>query len=116
MSRKVRASKGKPCHRYTGLLKCQDCGSSFTCKVRKWHGKPDRIEYICNGYHRYGKEHCTSHRIGEADLDRLIYDELLNIKSMAEHNYACIESDVKRWLAQKNTAERKIRELTARLE
>ena len=116
VSRKVRASKGKPCHRYTGLLKCQDCGSSFTCKVRKWHGKPDRIEYICNGYHRYGKEHCTSHRIGETDLDRLIYDELLNIKSMAERNYACIESDVKRWLAQKNTAERKIGELTARLE
>ena len=112
----VRASSGKPCHRYTGLLKCADCGSSFSCKTRRWKNKPDRYEYVCNGYHRYGSENCTSHRIDEADLDNLIYEELMSIKEDAQKNYDSIESDVKRWLSQKNTAEKRIRELTAKLE
>ena len=112
----VRASSGKPCHRYTGLLKCADCGSSFSCKTRRWKNKPDRYEYVCNGYHRYGSENCTSHRIDEAELDNLIYEELMSIKEDAQKNYDSIESDVKRWLSQKNTAEKRIRELTAKLE
>ena len=112
----VRASSGKPCHRYTGLLKCADCGSSFSCKTRRWKNKPDRYEYVCNGYHRYGSENCTSHRIDEADLDNLIYEELMNLKEDAQKNYDSIESDVKRWLSQKNSAEKRIRELTAKLE
>lgn len=49
--------------RYTGLIKCGDCGSSFSCKTRYWKGKPPRYEYVCNSYHRYGVENCTSHRI-----------------------------------------------------
>ena len=116
VSRNVRASSGKPCHRYTGLIKCAECGSSFTCKTRCWKSYPDRYEYICNGYHRYGKEHCTSHRIDETDLDNLIYNELLNIKEEAEKNYNSIESDVRRWLSQKSTTEKRIRELTTQLE
>lgn len=49
----VRSTSNKPYHRYTGLIKCGDCGSSFSCKIRKWKDKPDRIEYVCNSYHRY---------------------------------------------------------------
>lgn len=56
---KVRASSGKPCHRYSGLLKCGDCGSTFVAIRRRLRNKPERIEYSCNGYHRYGKENCT---------------------------------------------------------
>ena len=83
----VRASSGKPCHRYTGLLKCGDCGSSFSCKTRHWKNKPDRYEYVCNGYHCYGCEHCTSHRIDEAVLDEIIFKELMEIKQAALKNY-----------------------------
>ena len=32
--RNVRASSGHTHHRYTGLIKCGDCGSSFSCKTR----------------------------------------------------------------------------------
>ena len=59
--RNVRASSGKPCHRYAGLIKCGDCNASFVCRTRKWGDKPDRYEYTCNGNHRYGKSHCTRH-------------------------------------------------------
>ena len=112
----VRASSGKPCHRYTGLLKCGDCGSSFSCKTRRWKDKPERYEYVCNGYHRYGSEHCTSHRIDEAVLDEIIFKELMEIKQAALKNYKAIEVDVKRWKTQKNTAQKKQKELSARLE
>lgn len=58
----VRASANRPCHRYAGLLECGDCGSTFTSVRRTWNGV-ERIEYVCNGYHRYGKENCPPHRI-----------------------------------------------------
>ena len=108
----VRASSGNPCHRYTGLLKCADCGCSFVCKIRKWQGKPDRYEYNCNGYHRYGTEHCTAHRINEEDLDRLIYNELLSLREQAILSYQSIETDVRNWMNQKSSIKDKIKQLT----
>ena len=68
------------------------------------------------GYHRYGKDNCTSHRIDESKLDKLIYKELMNLKEEAQNNYDSIEADVKRWLAQKGNAERQTKALSARLE
>ncbi|MDY3863750.1 MAG: hypothetical protein SOZ51_06585, partial [Eubacteriales bacterium] len=53
----------------------------------------------CNGYHRYGKENCSPHRVDESRLDKLIYDELLEMKEGAEANYKSIEHDVKKWLS-----------------
>ncbi len=114
--RNVRASSGKPHHRYTGLIKCGNCGSTFTCKIRKWRDKPDRFEYTCNGYHRYGRENCTSHRIREEVLDKLIYDELMQIKKSAERNYQSIEKDVKKWISQSGNLQNKLSILSAKLE
>lgn len=112
----VRASSGKPCHRYTGLLKCEECGCNFICKIRRWDGLPDRFEYNCTSYHRYGKNYCTPHRIDESVLDELIYKELLNIKDRAMANYQSIESDVKRWVNQKSNVSNKLAELKRTLD
>ncbi len=101
---------------YTGLIECGDCGCTFICKKRKWKDKPERIEYNCNGYHRYGKEHCTAHRIDETHLDTLIYNELMFIKDKALANYKTIESDVKKWMKQKNTVNDKLKQLNTKLE
>ena len=111
----VRASSSNPCHRYTGLIECGDCGCTFVCKKRKWKDKPERIEYNCNGYHRYGKEHCTAHRIDEEYLDKLIYNELMSIKDEALANYKSIESDVKKWMSNKNSVNNKLKQLNTRL-
>ncbi len=108
--KKVRASTGKPFHRYTGLLKCGDCGCTFVAKRRKWRDNPERIEYVCNGYHRY-KGYCTPHRIREEELDKLVYGELLRLKAEAETNWQSIESDVKKWLKNKCNVEKQISEL-----
>lgn len=112
----VRASSSNPCHRYTGLIECGDCGCTFVCKKRKWKDKPERIEYNCNGYHRYGKEHCTAHRIYEEYLDKLIYNELMLIKDEALANYKSIESDVKKWMSNKGTVTNKLKQLNTSLE
>ena len=116
VKKNVRASAAKPCHRYTGLLTCAECGCNFVYKIRKWSGKPDRFEYNCNGYHRYGTEHCTAHRIDEDILDRLIYDELLSIKDKALANYKSIENDVQKWMEQKGNVSNKLKELNKTLE
>jgi hypothetical protein len=84
--------------------------------MRKWRDKPNRIEYNCNGYHRYGKEHCTAHRIDEKELDKLIYNELLSLKDEALANYKSIESDIKSWMSQKNMVDNKLNQLTQTLE
>lgn len=111
VKKKIRAGSGKPCHRYAGLLKCGDCGSSFVCKTRNWRDFPERIEYVCNGYHRYGKTNCTPHRINETYLDEIIYKEILSLKDLATANYQSIETDVKNWMKQRNAVENKMKSL-----
>lgn len=103
-------------HRYAGLIKCGDCGSCFVCKTRKWREHPDRIEYVCNGYHRYGKENCSPHRVNERYLDELIYKEILAVKDSAIDNYKSIETNVKKWMKKKNTVNNKLKKLEDRLE
>ena len=55
-------------HRYTGLLKCGDCGAPFVPIIRKTD-KKQRIEYICKNYQLRGRSFCESHRIHEEALD-----------------------------------------------
>lgn len=102
----VRASENKPCHKYSGLLQCSDCGCSFVAKVRKTKGNPDRVEYVCNGYHRYSEVNCTSHRIREEMLDQIVQAELTGIRLVFDDLWENVESDVKKWVAGKSTAEK----------
>lgn len=110
----VRASK-RPFHRYTGLLKCGDCGSIFSCKTRYWKDKSPRNEYVCNSYHRYGKDQCTSHRINEATLDGLVYDELQNILTYASKQLTDIDDQMKKWLKQRGSTSQSVAVLQEQL-
>ena len=111
----VRSTFSKPYHRYTGLINCADCGSSFSCKIRKWKDKPDRIEYVCNSYHRYGKEHCSPHRINETVLDEIIYAELLNIREQAQENFKQIDAKLNLWKQNKSLSQNNIKLLNEQL-
>lgn len=111
----VRTTFDKPYHRYTGLIKCGDCGASFSCKIRKWKDNPDRIEYVCNSYHRYGKEHCSPHRINETVLDEIIYAELLNIRNQALENFKQIDAKLNLWKQNKSLAQNNIEQLNKEL-
>jgi DNA invertase Pin-like site-specific DNA recombinase/uncharacterized protein (UPF0147 family) len=111
----VRASTDKPFHRYTGLLRCGDCGATFACKTRYWKDKTPRYEYCCNSYHRYGKEHCTSHRIDEKEIDEIIYKELKDIIKFSKENFSKCDHKLKQWMASKSKVDKKIMALEQKL-
>ena len=112
---RVRAAPGQKIHRYTGIIECADCHSVCTARTRKLPQGGRRVEYICNTYHRYGKEYCTTHLIREEVLDDLVYKELLRVKKMAHANWEVIDALAKDWAAQKFNAERQIDRLQERI-
>ena len=112
---RVRAAPGQKIHRYTGIIECADCHSVCTARTRKLPQGGRRVEYICNTYHRYGKEYCTTHLIREEVLDDLVYKDLLRVKKMAHANWEAIDALAKDWAAQTFNAERQIDRLQERI-
>ncbi|MFT8312740.1 MAG: recombinase family protein [Clostridium sp.] len=72
-------------HKYAGLLICGDCGASFVAKNRSYNDKK-YVEYVCNAYHRYGNNVCSSHRIKEKDIDIMLCNYLKSVKNIVKKN------------------------------
>ena len=106
----VRAGTNRGILRYGGLLRCKDCGRTFIGKRIKLKSG-ERVAYVCDTYHRYGKEHCSSHMVDEETLDRLIGAEILRTKKMYEENWSRMEWLVERWMPKASTASAKIGKL-----
>lgn len=112
---RARAAPGKKLLRYGGLLRCEDCGRTFVGKHIRLKSR-DRVEYICDTYHRYGREHCTSHAIREELLDQLIIDELRDTKRMYQQNWDSLQKLIDRWIPQRFSVDTKLRSLTERID
>lgn len=106
----VRAGTNRGILRYGGLLRCKDCGRTFIGKRIKLKSG-ERVVYVCDTYHRYGKEHCSSHMVDEESLDRLIGAEILRTKKMYEENWSRMEWLVEKWTPKASTASAKIGKL-----
>lgn len=106
----VRAGTNRGILRYGGLLRCKDCGRTFIGKRIKLKSG-ERVAYVCDTYHRYGKEHCSSHMVDEESLDRLIGAEILRTKKMYEENWSRMEGLIERWTPKASTASAKIGKL-----
>lgn len=106
----VRAGTNRGILRYGGLLRCKDCGRTFIWKRIKLKSG-ERVAYVCDTYHRYGKEHCSSHMVDEETLDRLIGAEILRTKKMYEENWSRMEWLIERWTPKASTASAKISKL-----
>ena len=106
----VRAGTNRGILRYGGLLRCKDCGRTFIGKRIKLKSG-ERVAYVCDTYHRYGKEHCSSHMVDEESLDRLIGAEILRTKKMYEENWSRMEWLIERWTPKASTASAKISKL-----
>lgn len=106
----VRAGANRGILRYGGLLRCKDCGRTFIGKRIKLKSG-ERVVYVCDTYHRYGKEHCSSHMVDEETLDRLIGAEILRTKKMYEENWSRMEWLIEKWTPKASTASAKISKL-----
>ena len=92
----VRAAPSQEILRYSGLLRCADCGRAmFGRRIHLKNG--ERIVYVCSTYNRYGKEHCSQHQIDESVLDKLIMDELRNTKALYQQNWDALERLIAQW-------------------
>ena len=106
----VRAGTNRGILRYGGLLRCKDCGRTFIgTRIKLKSG--ERVAYVCDTYHRYGREHCSSHMVDEETLDRLIGAEILRTKKMYEENWSRMEWLIERWTPKASTASAKISKL-----
>lgn len=83
--------KNKGINLFIGFLKCADCGGGFM-KVNKKRSVPS---YICTNNHHYGAKFCSSHRISEEQLKRIILDKLQLMKRYIENNLDKIDVEVK---------------------
>ena len=109
-AKNTRAGTNKGILRYGGLLRCQDCGRTFIGKRIKLKDG-ERVVYVCDTYHRYGKEHCSSHMVDEEALDRLIGAELLRTKKLYEENWSRLEWLIEKWTPKASMASAKISKL-----
>ena len=109
-AKNTRAGTNKGILRYGGLLRCQDCGRTFIGKRIKLKDG-ERVVYVCDTYHRYGKEHCLSHIVDEEALDRLISAELLRTKELYEENWSRLEWFIEKWTPKASMASAKISKL-----
>ncbi len=80
-------------------------------KVRKTKDNPDRIEYVCNGYHRYSDLNCSSHRIREEELDDIVNEHIKHLKVMFQDLWENVEEDIKKWAVGKSSTENRIETL-----
>ena len=104
----VRAAPDQRIHRYSGLILCGDCGRSFIGKRIKLK-TGDRVEYICSTYHRYGKEHCSTHAIREEFLDEVLKQELLNAKTQYESMWNKLEAAIENWIPKTDSTAAQIK-------
>ena len=97
---KCPAGQNKPRHRYAGLLACKECGNPFVPMNRYWSGNC-RVEYVCKGYHRNGKEYCSPHRIHKEKLDAAVWEYMTERHGEIQNELNQLAQIYKMWALRK---------------
>ena len=78
---------------FSGIVRCAECGKALT--IRNTHTKnPQRI-YTCVTYNKYGKEHCTQHRVEYDKLYDLVLEKIREEAATALSDGTMIADQVK---------------------
>lgn len=72
----------------------------FIPMIRYWNGKR-RVEYVCRGYHRNGKNYCTSHRIHEEVLDAMVQEYAEAVREQCTEELKKLAKMQKMWALRK---------------
>lgn len=111
---------------FAGIAVCAKCNSGMTFKRgRKNHlgHVVTKDNYYCMNYIRYGKQYCTSHHVGAAELEEVILDrltELMNDKAklnqLFHKNKSKLPSSNANLEKDKNEIEKEIHKVTDLME
>ena len=104
------AVQNRATHRYTGLLTCGNCGQPFVPMIRYLNGNR-RVEYVCKGYHRQGKEFCSSHRIREECLDAQVMQYAQTLRKSWAEEQKNLQRLYKQWSLRQPSLDREIAQL-----
>lgn len=73
---KGRRDKQSQVHALSGLLFCADCGKKLKLKKAKSEEGQLKSCFVCRTYADLGKKYCSSHRISENLLERVLLQDL----------------------------------------
>ena len=76
---------------FAGLVKCGQCGS--TMNIRRANQKGEVRLYTCSRYNKYGKAHCTQHRIKYETLYEIVLEQIRSCahKALADEQEAAAQ-------------------------
>ena len=78
--------------------------------IRYWNGSR-RVEYVCKGYHRQGKELCSSHRIREECLDAQVVKYAESLRESWAKEQTDLQRLYKQWSLRQPALDREIAQL-----
>ena len=116
LKRQARPANGNQAkHRYAGLLTCRECGNAFIPMIRCWNGSR-RVEYVCRGYQRNGKDYCSSHRIHEEVLDKAVWDDTEKMREQYAAELKKVTQLQKQWALRKPVLDAHILSLQVKIQ
>ena len=79
---------------FAGLIRCGECGKALT--IRKTNAKTPVDIYACVTYNKFGKHHCTQHRVDYDQLYDICLEEIRSLaqKAIDEEDTAAALADV----------------------
>lgn len=69
---------------FAGLIKCGECGKALT--IRRTNAKHPQEIYACVTYNRFGKHHCTQHRVEFDTLYQMVLEKIRECAAAAIGN------------------------------
>ena len=88
---------------FSGLIKCGECGKALT--IRKTNAKYPKDIYSCVTYNKFGKEHCTQHRVDYDVLYQLVLDRIRLLSKSALADEKSVEMRLESSYAQQARVE-----------
>lgn len=94
---------------FAGLIRCKECGKALT--IRYTHAKKSIAIYGCVTYNKFGKTHCTQHRVEYDELYSIVLGE---IRALAREALADEEGMIRRLakeVEKRETSNKKVDEI-----